>query len=126
MFCGIGGVGIEDIFDIGLAVFEIQSLDFGHGSEKTDDGLVGIDIGHGLLRVSGMRMHAELSVDKTLDAGLEAVFETVITGGDAVINCAAGQVSMCVDESVHLGMNYEIILHRTLGEGHFGFVGTLH
>lgn len=73
-----------------------------------------------------MRMHAELSVDKTLDAGLEAVLETVVAGGDAVIDCTAGQVPMCVDESIHLGMNYEIILHRALGEGHFGFVRTLY
>ena len=55
MFFGIGWIGIEDIFDIGFAVGEVESFDFWHGSEEANNGLIGVDVGHGFFRVGGMR-----------------------------------------------------------------------
>ena len=37
-------------------------------------------------------MDAELFVDEALDAGLEAVLEAVLAGGDFVVERAAGEV----------------------------------
>lgn len=64
------GIGIEDVFDVGLAVGDIKGLDFGHGNEQANHGLISVDIGHGFSWVSGIRMDAKLFVNKTFDAGL--------------------------------------------------------
>ncbi len=70
-------------------------------------------------------MDAELLVDETLDAGLEAVLEAVLAGGDFVVERAAGEALVGKNQRVHLGVDSEVVLHRTLGEGHFGLVGAL-
>ena len=89
MFFGVRGVGVEDVLGVGLAVGDVEGLDIGHGGEEADDCFVGVDVGHGALGVGGVGMDTQLPVDKPLDAGLEAVFETVITSSNAVIKCAA-------------------------------------
>ena len=121
----VGGVGIDDVLYVGLAVGEIESFDTGHGGEEADDGFIGVDVGHGFLGIDGVGVDAEFLVDEAFDAGLETVFEAVFAGGDAIINSAAGEVLMGKNQGVHLGVNGEIVFHRALGESHFGLLGTL-
>ena len=92
VFCGIFGVGIENVLGISLAVSEIESLDARHGGQHTDDGFVGVDIGHGPRWVGSVRMDAKLLIDEALDAGLQAVFETVFAGSDSVVNSTTSEV----------------------------------
>ena len=70
-------------------------------------------------------MDTKLSVHETFDAGLEAVLEAILAGGDGVVEGAAGEVATSKNQGVHLGMNREVVLHGALGEGHLGFVGPL-
>jgi len=93
VFGGIWWVGVEDILDVGLAAYDVEGGDVGHGGEKADDGFVGLDIGHGPFGIGGVRVDAELLIDEALDAGLEAVFEAVLTSGDAVVDGAAGEIA---------------------------------
>ena len=125
VFVGIFGVGIENILNIGLAIGEIQSLDVWHGGEHADDGLIGIDIGHGMFRVGRMRMDAELTVNEALDAGLETVFETVITSSSLIIYSTPGEVATSINQRIHFRMNNKVILHGALAHGHLGFVSAL-
>ncbi len=114
MLGGVGGVGAENVVDVGFAVREVERLDVGHGSEQADDGFVGVDIGHGMLWVGGMGMDAEFFIDETFDAGLQTIFETIFAGGNPVINSATGEVLMGKNERVHFGMNGEVVLHWAL------------
>ena len=83
-------VGIENILSVSFTVGEIKSLDVWHRDEEADDSFVGLDVSHGLFRVDGVGMDAELAIDKAFNAGLEAIFETIFAGSNAVIECAAG------------------------------------
>ena len=125
MFFGVRWVGVEDVLGVGLAVGDVEGLDIGHGGEEADDCFVGVDVGHGALGVGGVGMDTQLPVDKPLDAGLEAVFEAVLTGGDSVVNSATGEVAPGKNQSVHLGVDGEIILHGALGERELGLDGAL-
>ncbi len=110
---------------VGLAVGDVEGLDIGHGGEEADDCLVGVDVGHGAFGVGGVGMDTQLPVDKPLDAGLEAVFEAVFARGDSIINSTAGEVAPGKNQSVHLGVDGEIILHGALGERELGLDGAL-
>ena len=125
MFCGVCWIGVEDVFDVSLAVFEVQGLDIWHRSKQADDGFISFDVGHGFLGIRGMRMDAELLIDEAFDASLETVFETVFAGGDAIINRTASEILVGKNQCVHFGMYSKIIFHRTFAEGHLGFVGAL-
>ena len=70
-------------------------------------------------------MDAEFFVDETFNTGLEAIFEAVFAGGYSIIYGTAGKVAFGEDESIHLGVDGEVILHGAFGESHFGFVSTL-
>lgn len=70
-------------------------------------------------------MNTEFFINETFNAGLKAVFETVVASGDSIINSAAGKVAASKDEGVHFRMNSKMIFHGALAEGHFGFVGIL-
>ena len=70
-------------------------------------------------------MNAEFFIDKAFDAGLQAVFETVFAGGGFVVESAAGEILMSKKQSVHFGMDGEVIFHRALGKGHFRLIGAL-
>ena len=109
MFLGVGRVGVEDVLSVGFAIGDIECLDVGHGGEEADDGFVGVDVGHGALGVGGVGMDTQLPVDKPLDAGLEAVFEAVFARGDSIINSTAGEVASGKNQSVHFGVDGEII-----------------
>lgn len=125
MFFGARWVGVEDVLGVGLAVGDVEGLDIGYGGEEADDCFVGVDVGHGALGVGSVGMDTQLPVDKPLDAGLEAVFETVFARGDSIINSTAGEVALGKNQSVHLGMNGEIIFHGALGERELGLDGAL-
>ena len=70
-------------------------------------------------------MNAEFFIDKAFDAGLQAIFETVFAGGGFVVESAAGEILMGKKQSVHFGMDGEVIFHRALGKGHFRLIGAL-
>lgn len=97
MFGRIFGVGIKDILNVRLAIGEIQSINIGHRDKKANDGFVGFDVGHRMLRVSRMRVNAELAVNETLDAGLETVFETVLAGSGLIIYSTARKIAAGVN-----------------------------
>ena len=118
-------IGVKNILNVGLAVGEIESLDVRHGGKHADDGFVGFDVSHGMLRIGRVGMNTKFFIDEAFDAGLQAVFEAVFTGGDSIINGAASEVLIGKEKSVHLAVNSEIILHRALGKSHFGLVGAL-
>ena len=61
-----------------------------HGGEKSNDGFVGFDVGHGFFRIGGVRINAEFTINKTFDACLKAIFKTIVASGDTVIKSAAG------------------------------------
>ena len=96
-FFGIFRVGVENVLNVCFTVGKIECFDFGHSGEHADDSLVGVDIGHGMLRVGRMRMDTELAINETLDAGLEAVLEAVFTSGNPIIYGASSEVASGVD-----------------------------
>ena len=111
--------------NVGFAVGKIKCLDIGHGGKHPNDGLVGVNIGHRMLGVGGVRVDAKFAVDETFDTSLETVLETVFTGGRLIIYSTPGKITSSIDESVHLGMDDEVVFHGALVHGHFGFVSTL-
>ena len=60
-------------------------------------------------------MDAEFFINKTFDAGLKTVFETIFASSNTIINGAAGEVLVGKKDGVHLGMNGKVVFHRTLG-----------
>lgn len=56
-------------------------------------------------------MDTELSIDEPFDAGLQTVFEAVITGSDAIVDGATREILMSKNQCVHFGMDGKIVFH---------------
>ena len=97
MFVRIFRVGIEDVFDVGLAIGEVQGLDIWHGRKHANNGFIGVNIGHRVFGVSGMRVNAEFTVDEAFDASLETMFETVFASSGLIIYSAPRKVATGID-----------------------------
>lgn len=70
-------------------------------------------------------MNTKFFIDKAFDASLETIFETIFTGGNAIINSAASEILVGKEHGVHFGMDGKIVFHGALRESHFRLVGTL-
>ena len=125
VFGGIFGVGIENVLDVGFAVRDVQGLDVRQSGEHSDNSLVGLERIHGLVPSGGVGMNAKLAIDETANPRLQTILEAVLASGHLIINRTTGKVLMSKEHGIHFRMNCKIILHRALGESHFGLVGTL-
>ena len=114
IFGRIGWVGSENVLGVGFAVRDVEGGDGGHGGKETDNSFISLIARHGVRRVGGMRFDAQFLIDKALDASLEAVFQTVFTSGDTVINSAASEVLVGKNQGIHLGVDGEIVFHWSL------------
>ena len=47
-------VRIKNVLNVGFAIGEIKGLDVRHGGKHSNDSLISIDIGHGMLGVGRM------------------------------------------------------------------------